>query len=454
MELSTVLIFISFTVLCASYAWGMRGAVIGGEKGAMLPGAFIGLVFGWFSGYGILTTAAAGLMGMTFGGTETYGETIGFALHRGREDYNPRKGYTGLAFKGALWFSVCGAFLGIALSRGIYSSTEIFVFCLLIPVMQILGQFIFNRPCKPSENKFPKFYFSKTRREEWGGNLLMLIVLVVMAVVKADYFTLMLVSGGFVFGAIGWLVGMKAFVLSALPIKDGKYLFGKWFGKGVIDGWKLMEFILGAFGGFGLSLAYIFGYGYIEKYRMISVESVDERITRVSPLICFVCAIGIVAINLISFVCDKKDKKVNSYILDFIERIFYNVIPMALVLIGEEFSAKFMTVFMLVFVCCVKCALDRFEKSKLLLIGQIMSLVVCSVVFAFCFTDYCSPFVIVLCGVVPYLVAELVWAMWENKMRGKNVKHLMSATVFATVYPCFVVMCVMIIAASIKFFNV
>ena len=41
---------ILFTTLAASYAWGMRGAVIGGEKGAMLPGciyrSYFGLVFG------------------------------------------------------------------------------------------------------------------------------------------------------------------------------------------------------------------------------------------------------------------------------------------------------------------------------------------------------------------------------------------------------------------------
>ena len=59
----------------------MRGAVIGGEKGAMLPGAFIGLILAWFSGGGIRECfwipAAAGLMGMTFGGIEPYGETIG-----------------------------------------------------------------------------------------------------------------------------------------------------------------------------------------------------------------------------------------------------------------------------------------------------------------------------------------------------------------------------------------
>lgn len=458
MDMQTALIFVLFTVLCASYGWGMRGAVIGGEKGAMLPGALIGLAFGWFSGYGILSTAAAGLMGMTFGGIEPYGETIGFVLHRGKDDYNPKRGYIGLAFKGALWFAVCGAFLGIALSRGIYSNRDIVIFCLLIPVMQILGQLIFNRPYNKNENKFPKIYFSKTRREEWGGNFLMLIAVVIMAVVKADCFTLMLVAGGLIFGAIGWLVGMKAFVIALFPMKNGKYFFGKLCKKGVIDGWKLMEFLLGAFGGLGLALAYLFGYDYIKGYRMISrvegIQFVDELVSKIAPIICALCVAGIFVINLISFICDKKGKKVNSYLLDFIERPFYNVIPMILVLIGETFSAKFMTAFMLIFVCAVKCVLDRFEKSKLLPVGQFVSAVVCGLAFVFCFADYCSPIIIVICGIVPYMIAELVWAVWENKQKGKNAKYLMNSTAFATVYPCFAVMCALIAVASIKIFAV
>ncbi|MEE1011418.1 MAG: hypothetical protein U0L11_05205, partial [Acutalibacteraceae bacterium] len=62
-----IMLCIVFTTLVASYGWGMRGAVIGGEKGAMLPGVFIALVLAWFSGGAIrenfVIVAAAGLMG-------------------------------------------------------------------------------------------------------------------------------------------------------------------------------------------------------------------------------------------------------------------------------------------------------------------------------------------------------------------------------------------------------
>lgn len=455
MNIENAIICILITTLGASYGWGMRGSLIGGEKGAMLPGALIGLVLGQFSGYGMaVTAAAAGLMGMTFGGTETYGETIGFVLHRGRDDYNPVKGYIGLAFKGALWFAVCGAFLGISLSYGIYEHSEIYLFCLLIPVMQIVGQLIFNRPYKPEKNKFPKIYFSKTRREEWGGNLLMLVALVIMALIKEDYFTLLLIAGGFIFGAIGWLVAMRAYVAAVFPLKNGKYLFGKLHHKGLIDGWKLMEFILGAFGGFGLSLAYCLGYGYVEIYRdrasLDGVKFANEYLSDWIPIICGACVIGIVAVNLVSFMCDRKGKEVNSYVLDHIERPFYNVIPMMFVLAGA--AEEFVTVFMLVFVVVNKLIFDRFKKVNL--ISILIGAGVCVATFMFFAGDIggVRPIDVVLVGTIPYLAGEIIWILSKQGRHGKSIKDLVTKTPFATVFPTFVVMSALLIISFLKFF--
>ena len=136
MNFSDALICILLTTFASCYAWGMRGTVIGGEKGAMLPGAFIGLILAWFSGGAIRESffipAAAGLMGMTFGGIETYGETIGLVLHRDSPDYRPVKGYSGLALKGALWFSICGGFIGMSMasmSYSFYKTRDFVAFC-------------------------------------------------------------------------------------------------------------------------------------------------------------------------------------------------------------------------------------------------------------------------------------------------------------------------------------
>lgn len=457
MDFGNAVICILLTTLAASYGWGMRGSLIGGEKGAMLPGALIGLILGKFSGYGMaVTAAAAGLMGMTFGGTETYGETIGFVLHRGREDYNPVRGYVGLAFKGALWFAVCGAFLGISHAYDVYEHSDIYIFCLLIPVMQIVGQFIFNRPYKPENNKFPKIYFSKTRREEWGGNLLMLIALVIFAICHGDYFTLILIAGGFVFGAIGWLVAMRAYVAAVFPLKNGKYLFGKLYHKGLIDGWKLMEFILGAFGGFGLSLAYCLGYNYIviykEKASYGSVRFCDEYLMGWIPFICVACVIGIVAVNLISFICDKKGKKLNSYVLDHIERPFYNVIPMMFVLAGA--AEDFVTVFMLVFVVVNKLIFDRFKKVNL--VSILIGAGVCVATFMLFAGGIggVRPIDVVLVGTIPYLAGEIIWILSKQGRHGKSLKDVLTKTSFVTVFPTFAIMSVLIIFSFYKIFGI
>lgn len=455
MSISDAIICILVTTFAASYGWGMRGSLIGGEKGAMLPGALIGLILGWFSGLGAVSAAAAGLMGMTFGGTETYGETIGFVLHRGKDDYNPVRGYTGLAFKGALWFAVCGAFLGISFSYAVYDNSEIFIFCLLIPVMQILGELIFNRPLNPEKNKFPKIYFSKTRREEWGGNLLMLVALIFFAICHGDYFTLILISGGFVFGAIGWLIGMKAFVATVFPLKNGKYLFGRVYHKGIIDGWKFMEFTLGAFGGFGLSLAYCLGYSYIETYRA-SLDGpkgiYDESFQDWIPVILVACVIAIVVINLISFICDKKGKEVNSYVLDHIERPFYNVIPMMFVLAGS--AAEFVTVIMLVFVVVNKLIFDRFKKVNL--ISILLGGAVCVATYM-CFIQKLrgvEPFDVVLLGTIPYIAGEILCVLYKKERNGMPLKDVVTKTAFATVFPTFVIMSVILVILSAKIFAV
>ncbi len=396
-------------------------------------------------------------MGMTFGGTETYGETIGFVLHRGRDDYNPVRGYIGLAFKGALWFSVCGAFLGISLSYGVYEHSEIYLFCLLIPLMQIAGQLVFNRPYNPEKNKFPKIYFSKTRREEWGGNLLMLTALVIMAFIKEDYFTLILIAGGFIFGGIGWHVAMRAYVAAVFPLKNGKYLFGKLYHKGLIDGWKLMEFILGAFGGFGLSLAFCLGYGYVEIYNdRASLDGpkgiYDEYLQGWIPVILVACVIGIVAVNLISFICDKKGKEVNSYILDHMERPFYNVIPMMFVLVGA--AGGFVTVFMLVFVVVNKLIFDRFKKVNL--ISILIGIGVCAATIM-SFSGRIGgvkSFDVVLAGTVPYIAGEIIWILSKEGRHGKSLKDAITKTPFATVFPTFVIMSAFLLISLLKIFNV
>ncbi len=455
MELSTAIICILFSTFAVSYAWGMRGTVVGGEKGAMLPGAFIGLILSGFSGmFAGFSPVAAGLMGMTFGGTEPYGETIGMVLHRGEADYRPIRGYTGLALKGALWFSICGGFIAMSFSYGVYSSRDFAVFCLLIPLIQQIGYWLFNTPYDKKKGRYPKIFFSMTRREEWGGDLLLLIAMVTMAGIRKDSLALLMIAFGFIFGAVGWVVAMKCYVYSVFPLINGKYLFGKLFTNGRVDGWKIMEFVLGAFGGFGLSLSFCIGYEYIEVYKsrasLDGAEFFNERISEIVPFICVLCAVGIFAVNLFSHICDKKNKSVNSHALDRIERIFYSVIPMIFVLWGEPNTSKFMSAFMLAFVLIIKLLFDRFKIVNAFTL--LVSFAACAVSFFALVIGGVTPLKIIVTGTLPYLLGELLSMAFRAKKDGVSLKDRMLKTPFITIYPCLVLQSVIIIIVSWKIF--
>lgn len=455
MTLSNAILCILFTTLVASYGWGMRGALIGGEKGAMLPGAFIGLVLTHFSGvYAYLAPVAAGLMGMTYGGIEPYGETIGLVLDNPHGHPKRIKGYIGLAFKGALWFSICGGFIAFSFSRKVYSLRDIQIFCVLIPLIQLIGYLIFNTPYNKEKGIYPKIRFSPTRREEWGSNLLLLIAMMAMAVIRNDSFALLMMTFGFFFGAIGWAVAIKCFDITIFPMKNGKYLFGKLFTNHLIDGWKFMEFVLGAFGGFGLSLAFCIGFDYIEEYNseaaLNGVKFVDEKLDDIAPIICILCVAAVFIINYLSYICDKKNVNINSFVLDRIERIFYCVIPMVFVLWGQGGSIKIMTAFMLVFVAVIKILFDRFKKVNF--VTLIISLAVISVSFVYLVADRVTPMEIIIAGTVPYVLGELVCAVYRQTQKGEPIKTLFTKTSFATVFPAFVVMSAAIIIISAKIF--
>ena len=465
MNFSDALICILLTTFASCYAWGMRGTVIGGEKGAMLPGAFIGLILAWFSGGAIRESffipAAAGLMGMTFGGIETYGETIGLVLHRDSPDYRPVKGYSGLALKGALWFSICGGFIGMSMasmSYSFYKTRDFVAFCILIPVIQKIGYTLFNTPYNEEKGIHPKSYYSLTRREEWGSNLTLLISMMAMAIIRGDDFSVAMMSYGFIFGAVGWVVGMKGFVLSSLPLKNGNYLFGKLFRKGLIDGWKVMEFVLGTFGGFGLSLAFCTRYKYIEKYNeAISINGRrfmgNERFSDFVPLITAVCVAAVLVINVYQFICDRKGKETDSFLWDRIERPLFNVVPMLFVLLGSAFTARIMSVFMLVFVCAMKCVFSRFAKSKLLPLCIAVSLAVCVGTLAgdVILGGY-GPFAVVVAGTVPYLIAEPLSIITKHSRRERTVGEILFRTSFVTVYPFMTAMAAVLLAVSYKIF--
>ncbi len=467
MSFADSIICILFVMLASSYSWGMRGTVIGGEKGAMLPGAFIGLILAWFAGGGIRENfwlmAAAGLMGMTYGGSETYGETIGFVLHRNAgRNYRPVKGYAGLFLKGALWFSICGGFIAFAVSSMAgdrYSQADIIIFCLLIPLFQLAGYHIFNTPYDKDKGIHPKCYYSRTRREEWGGNLVTLLALIATAIIKSDSLMLSMICGGFIGGGIGWVVAMKFYEISVFPMKNGKYLFDRFFKKGIYNGWKTMEFTLGAIGGAGIALGFCGEYGSVEKINSLIASSgrnaLPQSVEAAMPFAVAAVAMGIIAVNAYGLYCDKKGKNINSLASDRIERTLYNVIPMMLVLLGSAYAARLMTVFMLILVCAIKCVFERLADSKMQPFYGAIALAICIAVFAgdIILGGY-SPFAVIIAGTVPYLIVELLHAASKGRRKEKSVKDALTKTSFATVYPCFLIMCAVLYAVSAKIFGI
>ncbi len=465
MNFSDAIICILFVMLASSYGWGMRGTVIGGEKGAMLPGAFVGLILAWFAGGGIRENfwfaAAAGLMGMTYGGSETYGETLGFVLKREIGEYRPVKGYAGVFLKGALWFSICGGFIALSVSSmagDMYSKVDLVVFCLLIPLFQLGGYHLFNTPYDKEKGIHPKCYYSKTRREEWGGNLVTLIAMIAMATVKGDGLMLSMICGGFLGGGIGWLIALRFYEISVFPMKNGKYMFDRFIRNGIYDGWKTMEFTLGAIGGAGIAAGFCAGYANVEKINTLIASvgrnTLPDSAEAVMPFAVAAVAVGIIAVNAYALYCDKKGKKTNDLLSDRIERTLYNVIPMIFVLIGSAYAARLMTVFALILVCAIKCVFERLGDAKLFPLYAAIGFAVCAAVFAgdIIIGGY-SPMGIIVAGTVPYLLAELLHAASKQRRNEKSVRDALTKTAFATVYPCFLIECAVLYAVSCKIFG-
>lgn len=102
--------------------WGIRGQY-GHETGAMIPGLLVSLVLVMFfcpraATLLALRAVAFGTIAMGFGGTMTYGQTIGLTQNASLIGNWAALGWgmLGLAIKGAIWIGLAGLFLGMGLS--------------------------------------------------------------------------------------------------------------------------------------------------------------------------------------------------------------------------------------------------------------------------------------------------------------------------------------------------
>lgn len=361
-------LFIILTVSIAlSYGWGMRGSLIGSERGAALPGALLGMFLALFSGSELIAEkfyffAAAGALSMTFGGTQTYGQTLGFIVHRGQPDYDPKKGYIGVALKGGLWHGISGAVLGMMFSAAggqYYKPIPLAIFILLIPVMQAVGEKIFNSPYAPKEGKFPKLYFSIDRREEWGGNAITLLGLLIFTLVNKDYYAFFFSLVGLAGGAAGFSIGMVIYDFMHHPMKNGKYFFGSFNDK--LSGWKTMELTFGAVGGIFFAVYFVATKDTMLKERIDLIEAnggIWNPLGDWSTILPWISAALVIFVKPVELL----GKKISEHTIDFIQRPFVFVVPMLLALLGSDLGAQLGAFSLIVYYAAEKTIFDRIDK--------------------------------------------------------------------------------------------
>lgn len=372
------LIFLVFSVLCMCFGWGIRGSSIGGEKGAMLPGALLGTACVWYTGSELLMDnvfifAATCALGYFYGGMETYGSTMGLVIQHDKPRYNPSLGYLALAFKGAIWGGLGAGFLGVsfsAVSGAVYKWYDFVIFFALVPLLQQIGYRIFNTPFDPDNDRMPKICFSEKRREEWGRNVVVIAALLVLMVYRKDIFGVLMWSAGTVAGSVGWVVGIKIFDKQLHPLKNGKRMFGKFSEYRIIDGWKIMEFTQGCFNGFIIGIAFILGWPIAEK-NLRQAEASGE-LWQVIPdnvdtaLSWVLCALIIGTMFL--FIFHEKENsrlsKIDENTLELFERPCYMVAPLCLIMLGSSTMAEIICCFAMYFVLAQHDGLERFSKLR------------------------------------------------------------------------------------------
>ncbi len=206
-------------------AWGIRGQY-GHETGAMIAGLLVSLVLclllaPHLPSSTLIRAVAWTTVAMGFGGSMTYGQTIGLTQNApvaGNTDAL-LWGLLGLGIKGSLWIGFAGVFLGMGLGGIRYRIRDLLPAYAGLLALCALGIWILNEPHHPARQVLPKLYFSadwrwepgailKPRREVWGGLLFAFIGwLAWVGLVKRDGLAWRLGLWGCLGGAIGFPLG-------------------------------------------------------------------------------------------------------------------------------------------------------------------------------------------------------------------------------------------------------
>ena len=278
-----------FAAMAGGMAWGIRGQY-GHETGAMIAGLLVSLTLVFLlcpnmSARNVIRAVAWGTVAMGFGGTMTYGQTLGLTQ-------NPqvignveawRWGMLALVIKGGVWIGFAGVFLGMGLSGKRYGVKEMLLLMFGLLIAYFIGLRLLNSPFDPANHKLPAIYFSehwhweapgkvlKPRFECWGGLLFALATVIVYAGWRRkDSLAWRLGLWGVLGGAIGFPLGQSIQSYHAWNpdfLKD-TFLAGT---NPFINWWNMMETTFGTVMGAALGLGL-----WLNRKRIRPVPDAEE----------------------------------------------------------------------------------------------------------------------------------------------------------------------------------
>jgi hypothetical protein len=280
--------------LAGGMGWGIRGQY-GHETGAMIAGVLLGpLLVLLFCPrapalYGA-RVAALFALGLSLGGSMTYGQTVGLTHDPELVGHLPALGWGlfGLFLKGGIWIAWSAAFLGIGLGGHRYRAVELGLLLIAFCLLWFLGVHLLNEPFDPANRILPRVYFSddwrweptaelSPRREVWGGLLVPLIALVLYArIAKGDRLVLRLSCWGFLAGGLGFSLGQC--------IQAGHAWNRDWFRSTAffkelephMNWWNTMEITFGALFGALLALALWLNCHLIDRSATARIDALDS----------------------------------------------------------------------------------------------------------------------------------------------------------------------------------
>ena len=392
--MSDIIIFVIFSGIAVSYGWGMRGTIIGGEKGAMLPGALMGLFMALFSGSEVLSSspwilAGAGALTMYCGGCMTYGETLHLSMGE-KNSPTLKKGLIALFIKGGLWFGLFGGLISLFIKAisGQFKIWQIILFFCLLPVFALTFYLIFNKPLNPEENRFPKIYFSIKRQESWGGLLGILIEIILFALIAKDWSCLAMILGSFISGSVGWVIAQIMQIKGKYPNKKGKHLFDKLYKKNALETWKLMECTLGAFGGIGCAITFILARPlFTEKLSLIDANGLHSYISESKiTFLLTVLYLVILSADYIQYIIKPKDtaayKKYKKLCNDT-EFAVYSIIPLLLGMLGAHRIIEIVAVPVILHVLSQELLEKEIKMKKADILDKVLSIIPVSATLIF-----------------------------------------------------------------------